>query len=192
VLREFSKLIAPVMPFIADEIWMSVKTDLDPESVHLAAWPEERRGFFPRRKTLDPKLLSAMAEVRRICSLALEARQKAGIKVRQPLQKLTIPEKLAPEFLELLKDEVNVKEIVQGEFALDTTLTDELRKEGEARDVLRAVQDLRKAGGLSPHDAAVLVIADADAAYEAHTDALNKGANIERIEKGTTTHVRKA
>lgn len=185
VLREFSKLIAPVMPYIADEIWHVVKTDADPESVHLAKWPKTR---FWR---LDSGLLEKMEEVRKICSLALEARQKAGIKVRQPLQKLQVESgKLKAEFLDLIKDEVNVKEVVQGDFMLDTTITDELKREGEERDVIRAVQDLRKVAGLSSHDAAVLV--SADVAFGAHKDALKRVANIERIEKGETTYVRKA
>jgi isoleucyl-tRNA synthetase len=191
VLREFSLLIAPVMPFIADEIWMSVKTDADLQSVHLTGWSEPNKKIFDFGG--DAKLLSDMAEVRRICSLALEARQKAGIKVRQPLQKLTVDSRqLTAGLIELIKDEVNVKEVAHGEFALDTTITDELRAEGEARDVLRAVQDLRKVAGLSPHDAAVLVVAPAEVAYEVHADALKKSANIGRLERGDTTHVTKA
>lgn len=185
VLREFSKLIAPVTPFIADEIFISVRTDADPTSVHLASWPASRF------QLPGSSLLMNMEEVRRICSLALEARQKAGIKVRQPLQKLTADtRKLKADFLELIKDEVNVKEVVDGEFALDTVITEELKTEGEARDALRAVQDLRKQAGLSPRDAAVLVTEST--AFAPHAEALKANANVERIESGTTTYVRKA
>jgi isoleucyl-tRNA synthetase len=186
VLRDFSKILAPFTPFVADQVYRAVRSPDDLESVHLAEWPR------PKRWTLNAKLLRDMAEVRRICSLALEARQKAGIKVRQPLQKLTADtRKLKAELLELIKDEVNVKEVAQGEFILDTAITEELKKEGEARDILRAVQDMRKVAGLAPKDRAVLAVSAADAAYEMHVGMLMKSANIERMEKGDTTHVRK-
>ena len=96
VLRELSKVIAPVMPFVADEIYRGVKTAEDPESVHLCGWPESESGVVSKTMAAlfggegSKQLLEEMNEVRRIVSLALEARSAAKIKVRQPLAILTI------------------------------------------------------------------------------------------------------
>src|SRR3989344_4494518 len=86
VFKEFSKLIAPVMPFIAEEIYLKVKEEGDSESVHLAKWPEVQKSFFSFITLPNERVLKDMSETRRIVSLALEQRQRANIKVRQPLQ----------------------------------------------------------------------------------------------------------
>jgi len=146
VLLELSKIIAPVMPFAADYIYQELKGDQ--ESVHLCDWPEVDK------KLIDKDLEEKMEKVREICSLALQKRAEAGIKVRQPLQQLTINNKqLTEEFLELIKEEVNVKEIVFGKtIELDTKITPELKEEGAAREFARQIQALRKKQGLTPKD----------------------------------------
>ena len=82
-----------------------------------------------------------------LVTLALEARSKAGIKVRQPLQKLEVVSVLLDgkeEFLDLIKDEVNVKEVVvvtdlSEPVLLHTEISAELKKEGSVRHPLRAL-----------------------------------------------------
>lgn len=146
VLLELAKLMAPFTPFIADEIYRALKGGQ--ESVHLENWPEN--------KTADEKLIAEMAEVRRIVSLGLEARAKAGIKVRQPLGKLEVKNlKLEPALIGLIKDEVNVKTVAEDagletEVKLDPTITPELKEEGELRDLIREIQDWRKEQNLKP------------------------------------------
>ena len=186
MLHTSARLLAPFAPFLAEQVYQRVMTNSDPASVHLASWPRAR--LWKR----DSGLIEKMSEVGRICSLALEARQKAGIKVRQPLQRLTAEtRRLKADFIELIKDEVNVKEVVHGKFALDVTITDALRREGEARDALRAVQDLRKQAALMPRDRATLVASPEDfAVYERHWDEIKRAANLERLERGDTTHVK--
>ena len=118
----------------------------------------------------------------------LEARTKANLKVRQPLSELFIRTNmlLETELLDLIKDELNVKEISLdgvGEDAavarvtLVTTITPELLAEGAVREVMRAVQDMRKDAGLEPADRIVLTVDTNEAgqaAITAHQDLLTK------------------
>lgn len=162
VLHIFSRVIAPVMPFIAEEIFRGVRSTQDPESVHLASWPDTSTLPSP-----DSTLLAEMRRTRALASEALKLRQEANIKVRQPLATLSIPGELSEELSAILRDEVNVKEIRFGAetLSLDTTLSPELVKEGDERELARAVADARKAMGFSPHDRVTVLMKD-DGAYK--------------------------
>lgn len=155
VLQELSKLLAPFMPFIAEDIYLKVKGSNGKQSVHLDSWPEVRE--------VNAEILGEMAEVRKIVSLGLEARMKATIKVRQPLTSLKVHKEFSKELSDLIKDEVNVKEVVSGsahedQVELDTNITPELKEEGQMRELLRAIQELRKESGLNVEDKAVLSV----------------------------------
>lgn len=152
VLLELSKIIAPFVPFIAEYIYREVRSIDMEESVHLTEWPSLGK--------YDEKILTNMEEVRKIVSLGLEARFRVDIKVRQPLQALKIKNSktnLSEDFLSLIKDEVNVKEIIFEagiieQVELDTNLTEELKEEGAVRELTRAIQAMRKKEGLTPKD----------------------------------------
>ncbi|MFZ2303701.1 MAG: class I tRNA ligase family protein [Minisyncoccia bacterium] len=156
VLLELSKLLAPVMPFLAEHIYKNLQGEK--ESVHLETWPVTAIS--------DSNILSSMAEVRRVVSLALEARAKAGIKVRQPLATLTVKNEILKgkdEYFVLILDEVNVKKIVFDDailedVVLDTDISPELKREGRFRDLVRLVQELRKHEDLDPADVVMLKI----------------------------------
>jgi isoleucyl-tRNA synthetase len=147
VLRETAKMIAPFAPFMAEHLWKELKTEEDEESVHLAEWSE--------MKTVDERAIVQMREVRELVSKALEARDIAKIKVRQPLASLTVPEDSKPkdEYFPIIVDEVNVKQILVGNaLSLDTAITEELREEGMLRDIVRDIQAFRKQSNLNPKD----------------------------------------
>lgn len=162
VLDVLSRVMAPITPFVADEIYRSVKGESDPESVHLAAWPEATRDGLLKKlfsgTSDNAELIEGMKRVRALASEGLMLRQKVNIKVRQPLAALSVPDHLSPELQALLAEEVNVKEIRAGakEIALDTELTPELVREGDVREFMRALADARKEKGFSPKDRATV------------------------------------
>ncbi|MBI2120271.1 MAG: class I tRNA ligase family protein [Parcubacteria group bacterium] len=156
VLLELSKTLAPFMPFLAEDVYK--RAGGERESVHLEQ--------ITKHKLQIPNadVLVQMEEVRKIVALGLEARAKAGIKVRQPLQKFSAPIDI-PETLHIfVHDEVNVKEYVKGELSLDTEITPELKEEGMMREFIRNVQDLRKKENLNPADKDRTLIVSTDEA----------------------------
>jgi isoleucyl-tRNA synthetase len=181
VLQELSKLLAPFMPFLAEEIYQKVKGSDGKESVHLENWVEV--------KEVNQKVLEDMAEARKVVTLALEARAKANQKIRQPLQKLSIKSELLKgntELLDVIRDEVNVKEVIsdtsiENEVDLDTTITPELKLEGQARELLRALQDMRKKMGLNPQDQIALTLDTNDAGKEVFESFKNEIAKTAQI-----------
>ncbi|OGZ33638.1 MAG: hypothetical protein A2Y98_01760 [Candidatus Portnoybacteria bacterium RBG_19FT_COMBO_36_7] len=158
VLVNLSKLAAPFIPFIAEEIYLNLKKSKMPESVHLCDWPQADK------KSINKNLEGEMAAVREIAALALAERAGAGIKVRQPLNQLKVKSsklKADKELLELIKDEVNVKEIIfeetlKGEIKLDKKITKELKEEGMSRELIRSVQDMRRQLGLTRKDSILI------------------------------------
>ncbi len=217
VLVEFSKLLAPFMPFLADSIYKNLTGE---ESVHLADWPKAEKSY------IQPELNEENHIIRQIVTLGHAVRDKANIKVRQPLalaqvglpanvnekmviaQKNVICEELNVKNLIILKDvgefvkrvvtpnakvlgprygkdvQTIIKAAKAGEFelsgdgtvkvagfvlgpdefemgfqgkpgldvesnggisvVLDTVISDSLKQEGQAREIVRLIQDLRK------------------------------------------------
>lgn len=113
-LTSLSKLLAPTMPFIAEELHQnlvrSVESD-EPLSVHLADWPEFDATL------IDEQLNSDMNTVMKLASLGHAARNKANVKVRQPLAEAAFSVGTADEqdivktYQDLLIDELNVKSV---------------------------------------------------------------------------------
>jgi isoleucyl-tRNA synthetase len=109
VLSTFTRLIAPLLPLIADEIHVGLREENDPTSVHLADWPtvDELPG--------DDDLVASMDLARDVCSATLSVRKAHQRRVRLPLRTLTVA---APDvgrlsgFTDLIADEVNVRDVV--------------------------------------------------------------------------------
>lgn len=145
VLRETTKLCAPFLPFLGEHLFEKFSK----ESVHLQDWP--------KAKKQDKALEKDMEVVRDVVAKVLAERQKAGIKVRQPLSLLKVKKAVPKDLLALIQDEVNVKEVLvsktlANEVELDTSLTEELKQEGLLREIMRKVQGMRKDAGYFPKD----------------------------------------
>ncbi|WP_182049267.1 isoleucine--tRNA ligase [Changpingibacter yushuensis] len=248
-----SEVNAPLLPLLSEEMWRGLTGG---RSVHLVDWPE-----VPATVT-DDALMAQMDEVRAIVSATHSLRKAHKLRVRQPLQSLTVvtTQELG-QYADLIASEVNVKAVLfrdaessgmeikrelavlpreldpsmrkltsklfkaaredawheseggivlelgdeevalsdgqytlttqvvseegsvatvldSGAFvSLDTTLTPELEAEGYARDVVRAVQDERKAAGLHVADRISLTLTVPDehvAAVEAHLEFISR------------------
>lgn len=102
VLVEFSKVLAPLCPFISEKVF---KILTGKESVHLEYFPE-----YDESK-INNNLSEDMQKVQKIISLGLSLRAKNNIRVRQPLSTLSIWEKLDDYYIQIIKEELNVKEV---------------------------------------------------------------------------------
>ena len=112
VLVNLSKVIAPFVPFIAEEIYQNLVVNLDEnaeESVHLCLWPEIDES------KVDKKLENEMDLAYTIVKLGRSARNSANIKNRQPLSEMLISVATLPEYYgDIVKEELNVKNVVLG------------------------------------------------------------------------------
>lgn len=155
VLSTFSKIIAPLMPFVAEMIYRNLGNK---DSVHLQNWPEYDE------KLINVKLETEMKQVKEIISIALRERDVKKLPLKQPLNKIiiSIKEKESLEkYKEIFLEELNIKSLEfklpvtkETEFAieLDTVITPELEAEGMAREIVRNIQAARKKANLIKED----------------------------------------
>lgn len=176
VLLETAKMIAPITPFLAEYIYGSVKSAEMPISIHLTDWPVIKR-------ETDSSLVDDMAAIRKVVEIGHFARRESGYNVRQPLAKAIYfgPQlKNFAEVAQVAAEELNIKELIwdgepfdQGKmvaegwitksdasvaFALWAELTPELEREGQLREFIRLIQDLRKQGNLLPGEPASISV----------------------------------
>jgi len=153
VIFEFSKIIAPFMPFLSESIYQQMtgfNYKNSEKSVHLLDWPKLQNS------NID--IIEKMKTVRALVANSLEARDKAGIKVRQPLQKVFVGVELDKQMQNIISEEINVKEVIldkelkKNKIKLDTEITPKLRQEGNIRELVRFIQSYRKEIKLSPGD----------------------------------------
>ena len=114
VLLTLTKLLAPIMPFVTDEMYKNLVVNIDgnaPESVHLCDYPE----VIP--KYIDNELVKQIDALKKVVELGRSARNKADLKIRQPLQSLyfVIKDDTVAKFINnnksIILDELNVKDI---------------------------------------------------------------------------------
>jgi len=164
-LFEIARMSAPLTPFFSEFLYHELRNEMQNRrkveiSVHL-----ERLEPPKELSTKEIEILKNMKRAREIASEILMLRKNNGIKVRQPLKDVYIGEKLEEDYLNVIKEEVNVKKIIVGEpknkenyiFAedpvyvwLNKEITPELKEEGIINDFIRIIQDLRQDLGLIP------------------------------------------
>lgn len=147
VLYTLAQLFAPIAPFFPELLHHQLVGE--ESSIHHTDWPTVCED------DLNLELETTMQEVRKAVEKTHSLRKDAGIKVRQPLQLVTVTSPVAAPnsaVLEVMQQELNIKKVLwnQGselQVELDTTLTPELKAEGEARELMRSIQQLRKKAG---------------------------------------------
>lgn len=192
VLFTLSKVMAPTTPFIAEKIYFALGGKL--ESVHLEDWPEEEK--------IDEEILKEMERVRQAVELGLSLRAEKGLKVRQPLSQVVINEDLNKDLLNVIAEELNVREVVfdkkfdykenvkeNGSLKvwLDTNITEELKKEGAVREIIRTINQMRKDQKLTVNDK-ILIIFDTNSEnlsrlMSENADKIKQGVLAEKIEQ---------
>lgn len=234
VLFELSKILAPFTPFLAEKIYLSIvkkhllfkdstssfegleanftglkhkcnrgETEFK-ESVHLCDWPEVKKKF------IDTEVMENMDRVRKVVELALALRAQNSIKVRQPLKSLIVSGiELSKDYIDLIKDEVNVGEVLiensktktykkQGVWvekeennivvALNIEISKELQEEGMYRDLVRFINALRKKAMLTIKDSVLLCCQTDDQVLRriilSNTDRLQKDTIAKDIKIG--------
>ncbi len=185
VFKNLSIIISPFLPFISEEIYTTLTGG---ESVHLEAWPTLSG------EVIDEKLISDMMIVRQIVEVGHRVRKEHQMKVRQPLASVTaqIPKTaqllhkdFESEYKQLISDELNVREVILetgvGDEILvtyDLEISEELRLEGEMRDLIRKIQNMRKKLGVQIIDSIVITIEDKFRLFEEHIKSQVQASKI--------------
>jgi isoleucyl-tRNA synthetase len=179
-LSTVALLMAPFAPFTADAMFRNLSSG---GSAHLADFPANVGAE-------DSRVEADMARARQAVEAGRAARDAARLKVRQPLASIALPgEELPEDIVAIIRDELNVKAVTFGapEVRLDTEITEPLKLEGLAREVVRAIQDRRKKLGFNVEDR-IDTRYDADGllvrAIERHGDYIKSETLSKTLEPG--------
>lgn len=177
VLVELSKVMAPFTPFIAEEIYKNLTKK---ESVHLCYFPVKDE------KLIDKHLMDDMMITRSIINRGLLLRVNAKIKVRQPLSEARIMIDLGDKFKKIIEEELNVKSVifdmdVVDDIKLNTELTPELKLEGQAREIIRFIQSMRKEAGYEVENRIEVGFEGMDSVFEKFGKDIQKEVLADKI-----------
>ncbi len=112
-IKKMTQCIAPVIPFMTEEIWQNMVRSFEPneiKSVHLSEYPT------PVAEYEDEQILNEVEEIRKVIALGLMLRNEKQLKVRQPLNTMYVStekdvEKSLKDFENVIKEELNIKKI---------------------------------------------------------------------------------
>ncbi|MCF6276940.1 MAG: isoleucine--tRNA ligase [Candidatus Magasanikbacteria bacterium] len=210
VLLTLSKVMAPFMPFIADKIYLQIKGEGTAESVHLEDWPEVLEGdidFLPLENMRSTRDIIELGQSAR-SSAGIKVRQPLSevCFFGPPIYDDNEEKK---KYETLIKNELNVKEVkflkmgcpdinrvkkdkkyfvIESQrtlVALNTEITEELKKEGLMREIVRTVNQLRKEQGLTREDRVVITYHTEDfllqSVFEKFAEDIKKGVLADEI-----------
>ena len=206
VLEKVSLMLAPFAPYISEDIYK----EFGKTSVHLSSWPKAEK------KKIDVKLESKFTLLMSVIEKGLAIRDKEQIGLKWPLASVTLANlNLDKEFDELIKSQLNVKEIKkihQGKMPealdekkpltdddlidmikLDTKLTPELEAEGYAREISRKIQAFRKEIGLQKNqmvETFIIVDEKFKNILEKHKNFIKERTNSKKLDVVTTSKER--
>jgi len=181
-----SKLLAPITPFLSEEIYRNITGE---ESVHLSDWPKASEELIKNDLEME------MKQARKVVELAHAQRKDAQIKVRQPLLLLETKTQivLSESIKSVIADEVNVKKVTNEksdeiEVVLNKEITSELKAEGDARGIVRSIQEERKKLGTAMDEKVDVILPNWPKEFE---DDIRSKALVRNLSKGDTVSVKK-
>lgn len=171
VLVTLAQLFAPFAPFFSEFTYQQLVDQT--KSIHHTDWPAANTTM------INDQLETEMALIRKVVEKGQTARLTAQVNVRRPLSSMSvsaIQDEPSAEVIDVIKEELNIKTILwqrvnpatietavgaadetnQLSVTLDITITPELKAEGEARELMRSIQQLRKKAGLTLGDSATI------------------------------------
>lgn len=187
VLTTYSKVLMPFIPFMTEEIYKNLTGK---ESVHLESWPDVDGSLY------NEKLEKEMSFAMELASIIHGARKLQNIKVRIPIKKLGFkgPMELSMDVKKVVQEEVNVYEIEylgkNDEIIIEGDLNDVNNQDlvaGEARDIIRKIQEERKKMGTKPNEQIEVVLEDWPKEFE---ELIKRKALIKSLTKGDKFLVR--
>jgi isoleucyl-tRNA synthetase len=180
-ITTLAKLLAPITPFISEEIYQNVEKNLNKKSeksIHLSSWP------ITNKKLIDEKLEEMMNVAKNVIDASLSARQQANIKLRWPMKRIVVvstdkkTHEAVTKLRKILQFMANVKtveiaksetkgdfisvEFASGKVFIDKKLDEEMMKEALIRELIREVQDLRKKNGFNVKQTIKLTLVSGD------------------------------
>lgn len=188
VFSIFLKAIAPLTPFISEFLYRHLTGE---ESVHLVDWPE-----VTTESVIDQKLLENMNLVRKVSEMGNAERKRLAIPIKQPLLSILVSgefESLADQddLVQLIKEELNVENVKFEKAQIqkveyDTTITDHLKEKGLAREMVRAIQEARKAAGCRLDEKIDLILPDWPTKF---VDDIKRKTLVNNLQKGSELQV---
>jgi isoleucyl-tRNA synthetase len=194
VLINSLKMLSITCPYITEHLYQKLKEkyDLKEESIHMCKWPKADSKLIKKPLESDFEHVFMIIEK----GLAERDREKVGLKWPLPLVTISYSKPIDKKCLEIIKKQLNVKEIKNivskdetPKIELDTKLTPELESEGYAREMSRKVQAFRKKLGLNIKDLVETSIITDDKfkkILDSQIDFLKERTNSKTIEIVTT------
>ena len=183
ILTTYSRVLAPFIPFMADEIYTNLTGE---KSVHLSEWPAANELL------IDKKLEEEMEKGIEVSSIVNAARKLAGVKVRIPIKNLSYKghSQLDKDVEGVVLSEVNVYKLIykgkssQNSFSVEGDLLDFQNQDliaGKAREIIRKIQEERKKLGTNPNEKIDVILEEWPSEFE---EEIKRKTLIASISKG--------